>query len=201
MQSEAPQNQQRRGRPRSESAESHAAIMEAVFELLKKTSVRDLTIESVAKQAGVGKPTIYKWWPTKSELVLAMFRERIVVAIPEPVVNETAEAAMRKAVVSLIRALQGHLGKIIAEIIAEGQSEPVILRKWFDEFIRGRRAANASDIERGKASGELRADVDPEILIDSLFGALYYRLLFKSAPLTEQFGEQLVRQVFRGAKA
>ena len=49
--------------------------------------------------------------------------------------------------------------------------------------------------------GELRADVDPEILIDSLFGALYYRLLFKSAPLTEQFGEELVRQVFRGAKA
>jgi hypothetical protein len=80
------------------------------------------------------------------------------------------------------------------------QSEPAIIRKWFDNHIRHRRARNAAEIERGKASGELLPQTDPELVIDSIFGAIYYRLLFRSAPLTEQFGKDLVAQVFRGLK-
>ena len=52
----------RKGRPPSEMAASHSAIMDAVYTLLQKKSVRDLTIEEVAKRARVGKPTLYKWW-------------------------------------------------------------------------------------------------------------------------------------------
>ena len=65
----------RRGRPPSEMAASHDIIMDAVYALLEEKSVRDLTIEAVAKRAGVGKPTLYKWWPTKATLVLAMLCE------------------------------------------------------------------------------------------------------------------------------
>lgn len=191
----------RRGRPRLAAAESHAAILDAVYELLKKQSVRDLTMEAVATRAKVGKPTLYKWWPTKASLVLAMFQERILSAHPPPAVpGETAEEAISQAACLLIRALDGPLGKVSAELIAEGQSEPEIIRKWFDNHIRHRRARNAADIERGKASGELSAQTDPELVIDSIFGAIYYRLLFRSAPLTEQFGKDLVAQVFRGLK-
>ena len=63
-----------------EAAESPAAILDAVYEQLLERSVRDLTIEAVARRAGIAKPTLYKWWPTKAALVLAMFRERIAVA-------------------------------------------------------------------------------------------------------------------------
>jgi AcrR family transcriptional regulator len=191
----------RRGRPPLEAAESHGAILNAVYDLLLKQSVRDLTIEAVAKRAKVGKPTLYKWWPTKAALVLAMFRERILVAHPPPAVpGETAEEAISRAACLLIRAFDGPLGKVSAELIAEGQSEPAIIRQWFDEHIRHRRARNAADIERGKASGELLPETNPELVIDSVFGAIYYRLLFRSAPLTEQFGKDLVAQVFRGLK-
>jgi len=191
----------RRGRPPLAEAESHAAILDAVYELLKKQSVRDLTMEAVARRAKVGKPTLYKWWPTKAELVLAMFRERILSAHPPPPIpGETAEEAISHAACLLIRAFKGPLGKVSAELIAEGQSEPEIIRKWFDEHIRHRRARNAADIERGKTIGELLAQTDPELVIDSIFGAIYYRLLFRSAPLTEQFGKDLVAQVFRGLK-
>ena len=174
--------------------------MDAVYALVQESSIRDLTIEAVAKRAKVGKPTIYKWWPSKGLLVLAMFRERIAVAVPPAVSDETAEEAIRNAAVSLIRAFAGPLGKVSAELIAEGQSEPAIIRQWYDEFIRHRRAANAKDIERGKASGELTSDADPELLIDAVFGAIWYRLLFRSAPLTEQFGIDLVTQAFRGVR-
>src|SRR3954462_11007893 len=133
----------RRGRPPSEMAASHAAIINAVYVLLQEKSVRDLTIEAVAKRAKVGKPTLYKWWPTKAALVLAMFRERIAAtAIPPVVPGETAEEAIQSAAVALIRAFSGPLGKISAELIAEGQSEPAIIHEWYNEFIRHRRAAN-----------------------------------------------------------
>ena len=73
-----------RGRPPGATAESHTQILDAVYELLQERSVRDLTIEAVAKRAGVGKPTIYKWWPTKADLVMAMFQERLDTGRPPP---------------------------------------------------------------------------------------------------------------------
>jgi len=157
-------------------------------------------MEAVAKRAGVGKPTLYKWWPTKAALVLTMFRERIAVDALPPPSDGTAEEAIRDAARTLIRALNGRLGKVLSELIAESQSEPEILRELFDQHIRGRQEANAADIERGKASGELAGDADPELIIDAVFGAIFYRLLFRSAPLTEKFGDKLVRAVFRGAR-
>ena len=144
--------------------------------------------------------TLYKWWPTKAALVLAMFRERIAVALPPPSIG-TAEEAIREVARGLIGPLNGQLGKVLSELIAEGQSEPAILRELFDKHIRGHQEANAADIERGKTNGELRSDADPELIIDAVFGAIFYRLLFRTAPLTEEFSDKLVRQVFRGVRA
>jgi AcrR family transcriptional regulator len=190
----------RRGRPPIEAAESHARILDAVYELLQERSVRDLTMEAVAKRAGVGKPTLYKWWPTKAALVFAMFKERIAIALPPPSAG-TAEEAIREVARALIGPLNGQLGKVLSELIAEGQSEPAILQDLFDKHIRGHEEANTADIERGKKSGELASDVDPQLIIDAVFGAIFYRLLFRTAPLTEEFSDKLVRQVFRGARA
>jgi len=75
----------RKGRPPSAMAASHAVIMDAVYALLAEKSVRDLTIEAVAKRAGVGKPTLYKW-PTKATLVLAMLCERMAPKLEKPTV-------------------------------------------------------------------------------------------------------------------
>jgi AcrR family transcriptional regulator len=174
--------------------------LDAVYELLQGRSVRDLTMEAVAKSAGVGKPTLYKWWPTKAALVLAMFKERIAVALPPPATGK-AEEAIREAARALIGPLNGQLGKVLSELIAEGQSEPAILKELFDKHIRGHAEADAADIERGKKSGELASDADPQLIIDAVFGAIFYRLLFRTAPLTEEFSDKLVRQVFRGARA
>jgi AcrR family transcriptional regulator len=190
----------RRGRPPIEAAESHAAILDAVYDLLQERSVRDLTMEAVAKRAGVGKPTLYKWWPTKAALVLAMFRERIALVLPPPSAG-TTEEAIRDMARALIGPLNGQLGKVLSELIAEGQSEPAILRELFDQHIRGHQEANFADIERGKTNGELANDADPQLIIDAVFGAIFYRLLFRTSPLTEEFSDKLVSQVFRGVRA
>lgn len=188
-----------RGRPRSETAESHSTILDAVYELLQERTVRDLTMEAVARKAGVGKPTLYKWWPTKAALVMAMLQQRFI-SDRAPATGGTAEAAIRTTVRGFIRVFNGPYGKVMAELIAEGQSDPGVLRELYARHIGARRAETVADVERGKATGEFVVATDPELLIDAIFGALYYRLLLRSAPLTEQFGDQLIEQVLRGVR-
>jgi AcrR family transcriptional regulator len=190
----------RKGRPPSEMAASHAAIMDAVYALLQEKSVRDLTMEEVAKRARVGKPTLYKWWPTKATLVLAMLCERMAPNLEKPTVL-TAEASLRLRVRRLIGAFNGPFGKIVAGLIAEGQSEPDILQQFYDRWISPRRTATIADLQRGKDAGELRSDTEPNLLNDAIFGAIYYRFLLRSGPLTRRFGEGLVDYVIRGHRS
>ena len=65
----------------------------------------------------------------------------------------------------------------------------------------GNRGATIADLQRGKNTGELRSEAEPEVLNDAIFGALYYRLLLRSGPLTRRFGEDLVEQVIRGHRS
>src|SRR6201996_1510677 len=96
----------RKGRPPSEMAASHDAIMDAVYALLQTRSVRDLTMEAVARRAKVGKPTLYKWWPTKATLVLAMLCERMALNLEKPM-GLSAEESLRLRVRRLIDAFNG----------------------------------------------------------------------------------------------
>ncbi len=187
------------GRPRSESATSHDAIMDAVYALLQERSVRDLTMEAVAKRAGVGKPTLYKWWPSKAALIFAMFHERLADQ-PEMPAAVSAEASLRTRIRRLIVALNGQFGKVMAELIAEGQSDPTLLHELHERHIRMRRAAAMADLERGKAEGEFTALLDAELALDAIVGAIYYRLLMRTAPLDEAYGEKLVDQALAGCK-
>src|ERR1700752_1950890 len=190
----------RKGRPPSEMAASHAAIMDAVYALLQEKSVRDLTMEEVAKRAKVGKPTLYKWWPTKATLVLAMLCERMAPNLDTPT-KLTAGESLRFRVRSLIDAFNGPFGKIVTGLIAEGQSEPAVLQEFFDRWVSPRRNATIADLQRGKDAGELRPETEPELLNDTIFGAIYYRMLLRCSPLTRRFGEELVNQVIRGHRS
>lgn len=197
--SKIPVSTPRSGRPRSEAAEAHTAIMDAVYELLQETSARDLTMEAIAKRAGVGKPTLYKWWPNKAALIMAMFQERVSGRL-DAVEAVTAEEVLRSRVRILIGEFNGLFGKFFADLIAEGQNDPAILRELYDKHIAERRASAAADVERGKAMGEFSSDTDPTLLIDALFGPIYLRLMLKFAPLTEGYGDDLVDQVLRGVR-
>src|ERR1700745_1103963 len=158
----------RRGRPPSEMAASHDVIMDAVCALLEEKSVRDLTIEAVAKRAGVGKPTLYKWWPTKAALVLAMLCERMAPNLEKPV-GLTAEESLRVRVRRLIAAFNGPFGQVVARLSAEGQSELAVQQAFFDRWVSPRRSATIADLQRAKDAGALRVDTEPELLTESIF--------------------------------
>jgi AcrR family transcriptional regulator len=174
--------------------------MDAVYALLQRKSVRELTMEEVAKRARVGKPTLYKWWPTKATLVLAMLCERMAPNLEKPTAL-TAEQSLQFRVRRLISAFNGPFANIVAGLIAEGQSDPAICQAFFDRWVSPRRAATIADLQRGKNAGELRSDTEPDLLNDAIFGAIYYRFLLRSGPLTRRFGEELVEQVIRGHRS
>jgi AcrR family transcriptional regulator len=179
------------GRPRSEAAVSHAAIMDAVHGLLQEKPARDLTMDAVAKRASVGKPTLYKWWPSKAALIMAMFHERLDAPF-ESSTAATAEEALRSSVKHLITQCNGLFGKVVADLIAEGQGDPSILKELYESHIRPRRASIAVDIKRGMASGEFVTVTDPELLMDAIFAPIYIRLLLRQTTLTQDYGNQLI---------
>jgi AcrR family transcriptional regulator len=178
---------------------SHAAIMDAVYELLQQKPARELTMEAVAKRANVGKPTLYKWWPSKAALIMAMFHERLDQPLEIPV-TVTAEEAIRARMRRLIKVVNGLFGKVVGELIAEGQSDPDILWEFYERHVSLRRASAVADIERGKTTGEFSTDTDAELLVDAIFAPVYYRLLLRFAPLTEKYGNDLIDQVLLGVR-
>ncbi|RYE93575.1 MAG: TetR/AcrR family transcriptional regulator, partial [Oxalobacteraceae bacterium] len=168
--------------------------------ILQEKSVRELTMEEVARRAGVGKPTVYKWWSSKTALVLDLFEERMVDSLAVPHAT-SAEEAIRGQVTQLIGLLNGFFGKVARELIGEGQSDPNVLREYRERYINHRRAFTREVIEKAKQSGEFRADVGSNMLIDMVYGPIYYRLLLQHEPLDGDFGNQLVDNVLACAKS
>ncbi len=120
--------------------------------------------------------------------------------LPSPRRSGPPAGVIRTKMRLLIKEFNGLFGKVMADLIAEGQSDPSLLKELYEGHIKLRRESTVSDIERGKANGEFAVDVDPELLIDSMFGPLYYRMLLRLGPLTEQFGNDLISQALRGAR-
>ncbi len=186
------------GRPRSQKC--YRAILNATIELLEDRTVRELSIEAIAKKAGVGKTTIYRWWPCKTAVVFDAFLEYMLPHTEYPECDSAIEAICEQ-VKLVVAAFSGKIGRILAEILAEGQSDPERLVEYRERFLNGRRAAAAQLIARGKKNGEFPPDLDTDLAIDIIYGPIYYRLLVGHLPLDRNFGDNLAKQAIQGLKA
>jgi len=101
------------GRPRSEKA--HQALLEATARLMERMPIRNITIGGIAREAGVGKPTIYRWWESKCALVMDAFLAASAPRIPFPKGVSTADALTHQ-IKCVIKLLNGRSGRIIAAI-------------------------------------------------------------------------------------
>ena len=178
------------GRPRCQVARQ--AILDATVRLLEHVTLQNLAIECIAREAGVGKATIYRWWPNKAAIVIDAFFEEVV---PRTTFEKapTAAAAIQRQAARIVKVLNGRQGRIVAQIIAEGQSDPSVLDYFRGMFLRRRRAAAAEVIQAGIDSGEFIADLDIELAIDLIYGPMWYRLLVAHQPLDRAFAETLPR--------
>lgn len=125
-----------------------------------------------------------------------MFQERVVPRFGPPEAT-TLEESIQFRVDNLIEAFNGFFGKVMAELIAEGQSDPELLRELADGYIKPRRAETISDIRRAQHMGRFPAHIDPELVVDAVFGGIYFQMLLKIRPLSREYGRSLVEEVFR----
>jgi AcrR family transcriptional regulator len=162
------------GRPRCDV--THKAVLRAAYDLLGDAGLGGFTIEGVAARSGVARTTIYRWWPSKGALAMEGFLEATA---PDLAVPPTASvvADMQALLRRFARLLRGKVGRIIRGIIAEGQSDPETVEAFMTGFVTPRRTEGRAVIRRGIASGELRPDVDVEMVVYALFSPLYTRTL------------------------
>jgi len=182
----------RRGRPRS--LECHGAILDSVLQLMQKDGYNAVTIEGVARHAGVGKQTIYRWWGSRAELILEAFANHAADLVPTPdcgSLREDLDVFMSAGFNRLSR----DYGAIMRGLMADAVLDPDFNKILREAFILRRRAATMKILERGVERGEIAKDTDLELMIDMLFGPVWFRLLVQHAKLDARFASQLVGAV------
>src|SRR2546423_6286455 len=184
------------GRPRSEDARK--AILRSTLRLLQETGFPDLSIEAIAAHADVGKATVYRWWPNKASLVAEAFSRSADEELRFPntgSVRDDVSIQMKH----LVRVLRGKRGRIVAALIGGGQSDPELIKAFRDRFMMPRRQEAYAILRRGISRGQLREDLDLDLTLDTLYGAIYMRFLIRQTGLTEDYVDEVVRAVMDGA--
>jgi AcrR family transcriptional regulator len=187
------------GRPRSE--ESRQSILRSTLKLLKQPGgFPELSIEAVAADANVGKTTVYRWWPTKAALVADAFSASADEELRFPntgSVYTDISLQMR----GLIRIFRSQRGKVVAALLAGGQSDPELLEAYRDRFLWPRRRQAYQTLQRGVDRGELPAGCDFDLILDSLYGPILMRFLIRHVKLEERFAEEVCGLVLKGLKS
>src|SRR5271166_1740678 len=176
------------GRPRSEQA--HSAILRSTLKLLGENGFSELTIEDVAAQAGVGKTTVYRWWPNKAALIADAFASSTTRKLHFPDTG-SVWTDMSQQMRQVIKIFRGRRGRIVAAILGGGQSDPDLIAAFRERFLWPRRQEAYATLRRGILRGELRKDVDLDLLLDSLYGPIYMRFLIRHDKLTPDFVDGL----------
>jgi AcrR family transcriptional regulator len=183
------------GRPRD--ARADRAIVEATLELIAEQGVDELCVDDVARRAGVGKAAIYRRYRSKEELV-ADAVAGLVSEIEVPDAGST-----RGDLLELMRQAVAVYSDPIAAGVMPGLlgavgRDPQLASALRDGFLTGRRAALVEVLERGIRRGDLRRDLDLELALDTLGGALFYRLLVTGGPIDQRLANGVVELILRG---
>lgn len=182
------------GRPRSQSADE--AILRAALEVLARDGYQSMSMQSVANVAGVGKPTLYRRFASKADLVAAALVQ--ITAGPEPTLPADTCGALR----ALLGVAAGALARpgamvILGSLIAERQADPALVSVFNARVFGPRRAVVINILEAGMTAGEVDATTDPALVSDLLFGAILGRAML-GEDLDDDGLDRIIDTVMRG---
>ena len=188
-----------KARGRQRSVEAEASILKAALYLLERKPLRQVTADAIARRAGVSKATIYKWWPNKSMVALDAYLGGMTerVAIPDTGSAETDFTMQLKSVTAFYKS---PLGRLFGQFIAEGQSDPGFLSLFRERFLYARRDAARIMWRRGVDRGEIRQEIDGEVVLDLIYGPMVFRLLAGHGSLNDHESEAMIDAVFHGLR-
>lgn len=186
--------------PARRSERTRSAILAATWELCDTGGYANLTVDAIARRAGVGKQTIYRWWPSKAAVVVDTVLEVLRSRLPSrPRKNLALEIrAQLQATIGVL--CDPQLGPRISDLVGAAQHDPALSTQIVEQIVVPMRAVNRALLERAQAQGLVRRDIAPEVAVDLLFAPIWFRFLVSRAPLDLAYGELVLDAAFDGLR-
>ena len=184
-----------RGRPRSDLATT--AVLEAAYRLSAEKGLRGATMQAIATASGVSKMTVYKWWPSRLQLLIDAYMRQATALLP---ISETAPAAeaIHAHAQQYLVALRGDLGRVQLAVLAECLTETGNADLFVERYLSARRKLGVRVIRRGQRTGSIASTRPAEALYDQIYGTMFYRFQFGLATLHKAFVRSLIDATFAG---
>jgi AcrR family transcriptional regulator len=182
-----------RGNRYGRSEEAREAVLQAADNLLSEVGFAALTIEGIAARAGVGKQTIYRWWASKTDVLLDAFLDD---ALEYLVPQDTGDLArdLRAHLRNLARFLtQTDAGTVFRALAGQAQHDDKLARRLRADYLARQRQIDAVPLLRAIERGVLKKNLDIELAIDQLVGPIYFRVLVTGDTVTQKFTDALVK--------
>lgn len=184
------------GRPRSQRA--RRAILAAAHDILTEKGFGRVTVEAVAGRAGVGKPTIYRYWANARELAMAALMEHTPPADAAAEDGGDPLARLSAQLAAMSDRFGTPAGRQVALMMASADSGSELARSFRNQILLTSRNAGRVLLEEAVAAGQLRADLLIETALDLVYGPLFYRLLTGHGPVDPAFCQEVLATALSG---
>ena len=182
--------------PHRRDENARIAVLHAADVLLVERGFGGVTVEGIAARAGVAKQTIYRWWPSKVDILLDTLIDDASRQLAIPDAGSAVEST-RRYLRSLARFLsQNPAGKVLLALIGEAQHDQAMAAVFRQRYLDPQRRAEREMLQRGVASGELAAGLDVDAALDALLGPIFYRAL-TGAKIPQPFIDGLIADVLQ----
>jgi AcrR family transcriptional regulator len=188
------------GPPPSRSGRARRAVLDATAALMAEGGLAATTIDAIRDRSGVSKTTIYKHWPNRLCVAVDAFAERLAADASLPDTG-TARGDFREQVRRVSAFYASPVGSVFAQLLASAMQDPVAAGWLRARFLDSRQHGIRELWDRAASRGEVRADVDPGLAMDLVFGPVMWRLVSGRRPLTEDEADVLVDAVLNGLRA
>ncbi|GAA4685474.1 TetR/AcrR family transcriptional regulator [Streptomyces youssoufiensis] len=188
--------------PNSErrSERARRAILDAAFDLVNRKGFAKLTIEAIAAQAGVGKPTIYRWWRSKGAVVLEAMREELGDDFGFPDTGDIAADLTTQITAVSQRLVTGRISEAYKGVMGEAQNDPELMKAFRETILEPSIAECRARLESAVAAGQLRSDVPTDVMIDLFYAPIHYRHFLGFGDDAVRRSAELVQDVLLGLR-
>ena len=190
-----PSARKQRGRPRS--VDAHFRIIRSTLANCARDGFADLTIEAIARDASVGKSTIYRHWRNKLDLVAEAIDSQIAMLHLDTVSGDL-EKDVRQLVYNFAEFFSGSGGKTLARLVGESQGDPVLADMILKRWIRHRRGPIVEVLEKYRERGQTRTAFDPESVSELVFGRILLQFLIFRSDFDERAIDELSDLIING---
>jgi AcrR family transcriptional regulator len=189
------------------SERSRRAIYDAALALVGEIGYAKTTIEGIAARAGVGKQTIYRWWPSKAAVLLEAFVDLGVQAnealggdaesgIPDTGdIEADLKLVLRATVDEMNDPRHDAPSRALA---AEGVVNPELGARFVEQLLEPQLQLYVQRLSAAREAGQVRPEIDPRIALELFVGPLTHRWLLRTAPLTHAYADSLVEYALHG---